>query len=99
MPNFPGVVRKVGETPGAIAFVRSRDPFPGAKARTRIVKIKKDDHSPSISPSRATLSDGTYPFRRPYYLYTSAAAGSEVRGFVDFAVKQGWGQPALTHVW
>ncbi|MDR3567975.1 MAG: substrate-binding domain-containing protein [Syntrophobacteraceae bacterium] len=99
LPDFPGVVQKVGETRGAIAFVRSRDPFPGSNARTSIVKIKKDEHSPSIHPTRATISDGTYPLRRPYFLYTTATAGKDVRGFVDFAVTRGWGQPALTHVW
>ncbi|MGC9196835.1 MAG: PstS family phosphate ABC transporter substrate-binding protein [Syntrophobacteraceae bacterium] len=99
LAQFPEIVRKVGETPGAIACVRMRDPFPGEKARTKILKIKKDEHTPSVSPCRATISDGTYAFRRPYYLYTVAAANKEVQGFVDFAATRGWVKPPLTHVW
>ncbi|MDR3553833.1 MAG: substrate-binding domain-containing protein [Syntrophobacteraceae bacterium] len=99
LSTFPDVVQKVGKTPGAIGCVRMRDPFPGPRASTSIVKVKKDEHSASVSPSRDTISDGTYPFRRPYYLYTAATANKEVRSFVDFAVSQGWGQPALSHLW
>lgn len=99
LPNFPTVVQKVGETPGSIAFVRMRDPFPGSKSRTRSLKIRKDVHSPAVVPSRATIADGTYPLRRPYYLYTASTAGKEVRGFVDFAVNQGWRPPKPAQVW
>ena len=99
MPNFPDVVKMVGQTPGAIACVRIRDQFPGLKARTKVLDIRKDEHSPPVGPSRGTISDGTYPFRQPYYFYTTAAADKEVRDFVEFAVSHGWGQPILTYVW
>jgi phosphate transport system substrate-binding protein len=99
LAKFPEIVRKVGKTPGAIACVRMRDPFPGEKATTKIVKIKKEQSSPSVSPSWKTISDGTYPFRRPYYLYTVAAANKEVQDFVGFVVTRGWVQSPLAHVW
>ena len=99
LPDFPAIIKKVAETTGSIACVRMRDPFPGPEARTKSLKIRKDEHSLPVSASRATISDGTYPLRRPYYLYTAATAGNEVRSFVEFLVRKGWVEPNLTHQW
>ncbi len=99
MPDFPEVVKKVGETPGAIACVRIRDQFPGSRARTKVLGIRHDEHSEPVVPARDTISEGTYPFRQPYYFYTASTADRQVRSFVEFAVGQGWGQPLLTYVW
>ena len=99
LPDFPAIIKKVAETTGSIACVRMRDPFPGPEARTKSLKIRKDEHSLPVSASRATIADGTYPLRRPYYLYTAATAGNEVRSFVDFLVRKGWVEPNLTHQW
>ncbi|MFZ0944426.1 MAG: substrate-binding domain-containing protein [Syntrophobacteraceae bacterium] len=90
LPDFPGIIKKVAETAGSIAYVRMRDTFPGPAARTKSLKIRKDEHSLAVSASRATIRNGTYPLRRPYYLYTVANAGKDVRSFVDFLVSQGW---------
>ena len=99
LPDFPAIIKKVGETAGSIAYARIRDQFPGPQAGTKLLQIKKDESSPAVSASRATISNGTYPLRRPYYLYTSAAAGKDVRSFVDFVASKGWGEPKLTHEW
>ncbi len=99
LPDFPAILDKVAETPGSIACVRMRDPFPGPKARTKSLRIRKDENSPPVVASSKTISDGTYPFRRPYYLYTAAGANGDVRSFVAFAVSRGWGTPYLIHEW
>ena len=99
LPDFPVIVKKVAETAGSIAYVRMRDPFPGPEARTKSLEIRKDEYSLPVSPSRAAIGEGTYPLRRPYYLYTAATAGNDVRSFVGFLVKKGWVEPNLTHVW
>jgi phosphate transport system substrate-binding protein len=99
LPDFPVIVKKVGETAGSIGYARMRDPFPGPESRIKLLKISKDGQSPPVSASRATIGNGTYPLRRPYYLYTAATAGKDVRGFVDFVVSKGWGEPNLTHQW
>ena len=99
LPDFPGIIKKVAETAGSIAYARMRDQFPGPAARTKPLKIRKDEHSLPVSASRATIADGTYLLRRPYYLYTAATAGKDVRSFVDFVVSQGWAEPKLTHQW
>ena len=97
--DFPSVVRKVGDTPGSLGLVRMRDPYPGPEARTKSLKIRGDDDSPPVDASIATISDGTYPLRRPFYFYTVADSGEEVRGFVDFVADKGWTAPVLTIVW
>ena len=99
LPDFPAITKKVAETAGSIAYVRMRDPFPGPAARTKSLEIRKDEGSPPVAPSREAIADGTYPLRRPYYLYTAATAGKDVRGFVDFVASKGWAQPSLTHEW
>ncbi|MGA3117705.1 MAG: substrate-binding domain-containing protein, partial [Syntrophobacteraceae bacterium] len=35
LPDFPGIIKKVAETAGSIAYVRMRDTFPGPAARTK----------------------------------------------------------------
>jgi phosphate transport system substrate-binding protein len=99
LPDFPVIMKKVAETAGSIAYVRMRDPFPGPASRIKLLKIRKDEHSLPVSPSRETIEDGTYPLRRPYYLYTAATAGKDVHSFVNFVVSKGWGRPSLSHVW
>ena len=99
IPDFPAIIKKVAETAGSIAYVRMRDPFPGPASRIKLLKIRKDEHSLPVSASRETIGDGTYPLRRPYYLYTAATARKEVRSFVDFVASKGWAEPNLTHQW
>ncbi len=99
LPDFPAILKKVAETPGSIAYVRMRDPFPGPAARTRNLNIRKDEHSPPVSPSRATIAAGTYPFRRPYFLYTPATARKDVSSFAAFVASKAWAEPNQTHEW
>lgn len=96
--EFPAVMRKVGQTPGAIGYTRIRDAFetPIAKEfRVKVLRIKRDNASPAVMPSRATVNDGTYPIRRPYYLYLEKKTDGEVKKFVDYILKKGWGQQTL----
>ncbi|MFZ2445805.1 MAG: PstS family phosphate ABC transporter substrate-binding protein [Syntrophobacteraceae bacterium] len=95
-PDFPSMLARVAATPGGVGFVRIRDAleYPGPKG-CKIVKIKKGLDSESVMPCRATVSDGTYPIRRPYYLYFNGKAPDEVRKYVAFVVAKGWGQQNL----
>jgi len=96
--EFSAVMRMVGQTPGAIGYTRIRDALESPVARefrVKVLKIKKDAASPAIMPSRATVGDGTYPIRRPYYLYLEKKTDGEVKKFVDYILKKGWGQQTL----
>ncbi|MHC1729795.1 MAG: substrate-binding domain-containing protein [Syntrophobacteraceae bacterium] len=96
VPDFPTMMSRVSATPGAVGFVRIRDAFeyPGP-GRCHVIKIKMNQDSPSVLPCRATVSDGTYPIRRPYYLYVNSKAPDHVKKFVAFITAKGWGQQTL----
>lgn len=102
LPDFPTIMQKVAEAPGSVAFTRIRDPFEsqvGHSVKIKPLKIKKDELSPPINPSRATVKDGSYPLKRPYYLYTTGTASKEVQSLVEFIVNKGWGEQNLTYMW
>ena len=65
LPDFPAIKKKVAQTPGSIAYVRMRDPFPGPESRIKLLNIGKDEHSPPVAASRATIANGTYPLETP----------------------------------
>ncbi len=96
MPDFPSIMAQVAVTPGGVGYVRIRDAFeyPGPN-RCNIFKIKKSQDSEAVLPCRATVKDGTYPIRRPYYLYINSKSPGDVRKFVGFIVAKGWGQQTL----
>ena len=96
--DFPTIMRKVAATPGSIGFVRIRDAFESPIAREQEIKvlaIQQNDASAAVMPSRAYVGDGTYPIRRPYYLYYEKGAGPAIRNYADFIVEKGWGPQNL----
>ena len=102
LPDFPTIMQTVAETPGSVAFTRIRDPFEsqvGHSVKIKALKIKKDELSPPVNPSRSTVKDGSYPLKRPYYLYTTGAASKEVQSLVEFIASKGWGEQSLTYMW
>lgn len=96
--EFSGIMRLVNRNPGSIGYTRIRDVFEtpiSGEFQVKVLKIKKDNVSPAVMPSRSTINDGTYQIRRPYYLYIEKNANGEVRKLVDFILKKGWGQQTL----
>ncbi len=96
--DFPTVMQKVAVTPGAVGYVRVRDAFESSVAREvaiKILEIKQSAATVAVAPSRAHVGDGTYPLRRPYFLYFESKAGSAVRKYADFIVEKGWGPQDL----
>jgi phosphate transport system substrate-binding protein len=98
LATFPSIMNKVAAINSAIGFVRQRDAFESPiakKAQVKVVKIKRTPALVGIMPSREALADGSYPLRRPYYLYYSNKANSDVLKFADFIVSKGWGAQDL----
>ena len=92
--NFPTVMQGVADNPDGFGFVRIRDAFESRNsllAGVKPLKIKKDDASPAVMPSRASVQDGSYAVKRPYYLYTLKDARAQVLDFVAFIKSKGWG--------
>ena len=52
----------------------------------KILKVKKDDTSPGIAPSQATVHDGSYPLSRPLFFYTRFDLPAEAKGFIDWVL-------------
>jgi len=96
MPDFAGVMTKVSGTPGAIGFVRIRDAFecPG-QAVTKVMKIRAGVDGSAVLPCRGTVSDGSYPIRRPYYLYSNSRVSAEISKYIEYIKAKGWGQQTL----
>ncbi len=92
--DFPTVMKKVAETQGGIGYVRIRDAFESptaAEMPIKILEIKQNSATVAVMPSRAHVGDGSYPLRRPYFLYFEAKAGTAIREYADFIVQKGWG--------
>ncbi len=62
------------------------------KDKLKAVPIKATDTSPAVSPSIATVNDGTYqPLARPMFIYVSAKSAQrpEVKQFIEFFLEHG----------
>lgn len=93
MLSYGGIIRKVGETKGAIGYCRIRDleEKGGDLEGAKILKIKEKADSPAIAPTRQTIGEGVYPIKRPFALLYDGKAGDTVKKFVEFVVSKGWG--------
>jgi phosphate transport system substrate-binding protein len=98
LTQFPGVMAKVAKTPGAIGYVRIRDAFeskPKQRESIKVLEIKREGALVAVMPSRQSVNDGSYPIRRPYYLYYNIKASESVKKYADFIVGKGWGSQNL----
>ncbi len=98
LTQFPGVMAKVAKTPGAIGYVRIRDAFeskPKQRDAIKVLEIRKMGALAGVMPSRETVNDGSYPIRRPYYLYYNSKTDGNIKKYTDFIVSKGWGSQDL----
>ncbi len=72
--------------PPALAYTPFLDAVNAEKTHmVKILGLKKDQNSPAIYPSEATIKDKSYPLMLPLYFYWNAGtAGPLVRKFVEF---------------
>ncbi len=98
LTQFPGVMAKVAQTPGAIGYVRIRDALeskPKQREAIKILEIKRMGALVGVLPSRETVANGSYPIRRPYFLYYNSKLDGNVKKYADFIVGKGWGSQDL----
>lgn len=98
LTQFPGVMAKVAQTPNSIGYVRIRDAFeskPKQRDAIKILEIKKMGALVGVLPSRETVANGSYPIRRPYYLYYNSKLDGSIKKYADFIVGKGWGSQDL----
>ncbi len=98
LTQFPGVMAKVAQTPSAIGYVRIRDALeskPKQREAIKILEIKRMGALVGVLPSRETVANGSYPIRRPYFLYYNSKLDGNVKKYADFIVSKGWGSQDL----
>ncbi len=76
MPSSEAVVEYVARTPGGIGYVSTLR----VDDRVRVLPVE------GISPTAATISDGSYPLSRPLYLAAAAEPDGEVREFAQWVL-------------
>ncbi|HET9253017.1 MAG TPA: phosphate ABC transporter substrate-binding protein [Candidatus Eisenbacteria bacterium] len=92
LPGTAAVVNAVAKDPKGIGY--------GGAAYGKGVRelaVKKDDPSPAVAPSAATVKDGSYPITRYLYLYTRTRPSGDLKKFTDW-VLSAEGQQLTTRV-
>ena len=92
LPGTAAVVNAVAKDPKGIGY--------GGAAYGKGVRelaVKKDDPSPAVAPSAATVKDGSYPITRYLYLYTRTRPSGDLKKVTD-GVLSAEGQQLTTRV-
>jgi phosphate transport system substrate-binding protein len=79
LPGTAAVVNAVAQDPNGIGY--------GGAAYAKGVKecaVRKDDSSPPVLPSEATVRDKSYPISRDLYYYLRKQPEGAVKDFVDY---------------
>ena len=83
LPSNSAIVQSVADSAGSIGYV-GLGYLADAQGKAQALTVKKNDSSPAVAPSIATVSDGTYPISRDLLLYTKGEPTGAVKTFVDF---------------
>lgn len=74
------VVELVGSTPTAIGY----SGMGYATDAVKMLKVTKAKGEPAVSPTVATVHDGSYPLARSLHLYTLGEPQGAVKGYIDW---------------
>lgn len=85
------VVALVSSSPCAMGYSGMAFTTP----RVKMLRISRHPGGQPIAPTEATTLDGSYPFARPLYLYTSGPSTDAVRALIDWT--QGTEGQAIVH--
>ena len=85
MPSSEGISTEIRQNPNAIGY----DGLGYVTPDQKTVPVAKDDNSPYVLPSVATVNDGTYPISRPLFMYTAGEPKGQVKDYLDWIVGDG----------
>jgi phosphate transport system substrate-binding protein len=85
MPATSTIVQSVTSNKNAIGYV-GLGYAAAAKDKIKVLAVKADDRSASVTPSEQTVKSGDYEIARPLYLYTNGQATGVVKRFIDFCL-------------
>lgn len=80
MPSSQAIYDEAKQNPKAIGYVG----LGYAKSEVKVLKVKKDTASAGVTPSAATVQDGSYPVSRPLFMYTKKGAAQSVQDYIDW---------------
>ncbi|MDO8735554.1 MAG: phosphate ABC transporter substrate-binding protein [Thermoleophilia bacterium] len=78
LPSSQAIVDEVKQNPKGIGYVGLGYVDDSIKA----VKVKKDATSTAVTPTVATVQDGSYPVSRPLYMYSKQGASQTVQDYL-----------------
>jgi phosphate transport system substrate-binding protein len=83
MPASSSIVQSVSADKWSIGYVGLGYTKEG---NIKVVPVKKDDSSPAVVPSHATVLDKTYSIARPLYLYFNGEPAGNLKMFLDYSM-------------
>lgn len=83
MPASSSIVQSISADKWSIGYVGLGYTKEG---NIKVVPVKKDDSSPAISPTHATVLDKTYSIARALYLYFNGEPSDNNKIFLDYAM-------------
>ncbi|MFA6000585.1 MAG: PstS family phosphate ABC transporter substrate-binding protein [Thermoleophilia bacterium] len=90
LPSSQAIVDEVKQNPRGIGYVG----LGYVKGDIKALKVKKDATSTGVSPSVASVQDGSYPVSRPLFMYTKQNASQTVQEYLTW-IKSPAGQKVV----
>lgn len=92
LPGTAAVVNAVSKDANGIGY--GGDAY---ATGVKLLGLKKDDGTPAVLPSDATIHDGSYPLSRGLFFYLRGEPTAEAKTFIDFCLSAE-GQKLVTEV-
>jgi phosphate transport system substrate-binding protein len=83
VPTNEAIVAEVAARPSAIGYT-GLGALKGAGDRIKVLALRADAHSVTVSPTHEAIRSRTYPLTRTLYLGAAGTPSGTVKAFVDF---------------
>jgi phosphate transport system substrate-binding protein len=80
LPSSQAIVDEVKQNPKGIGYVG----LGYVESNIKALKVKKDAASTGVTPTAASVQDGSYPVSRPLYMYTKSGASQTVQDYLTW---------------
>ncbi len=85
MPATSAIIEAAAQDKSAIGYVGLGYAV-DAGTKIKTVKVKKDDKSPAVAASEASVKDGTYSVARALYVFTNGEPTGAMKAYIDFCM-------------
>ena len=85
MTSSEGISVEIRQNPNAIGY----DGLGYVTSDQKVLAIARDEQSPSVLPSVASVNDDSYAISRPLYMYTAGEPAGQVKVFMDWILDNG----------